>query len=117
MNTDSRANYETLKKWASDAYFEGCRDHAIPKGWCHEEIIGYVVYQFEDYFSLNIEKLMWDVVIYILSAGWNAERAILARTYIEASINSAEFDSLVASLPNEERNEFMHDLKAVGLIK
>ncbi|OQS44008.1 hypothetical protein B0T39_02490 [Chromobacterium haemolyticum] len=79
--------------------------------------MGYVVYQFEDYFSLEIENLMWDVVIYILSAGWNVERAGMARVQIEASINSEKFGYLIASLPNEERDEFMHDLRIVDLAK
>jgi hypothetical protein len=45
MLHEERVTYETLKLWALECYYEGCRDHAVMKGWPHEQIMGYVDYQ------------------------------------------------------------------------
>jgi hypothetical protein len=35
MLHEKRVNYETLKAWALEAYFEASRDYGVMKGWSH----------------------------------------------------------------------------------
>ena len=116
MLHEERVTYATLKSWALECYFEGCRDHAVMKGWPHEQIMGYVIYQFEDGFERPIEDLMWRVVLLVLSGGWHPEWDAPQRQFIVDRLAEHGLDSLLADVPAEESETFRHDLKILKLI-
>lgn len=116
MLHEERVTYETLKLWALECYYEGCRDHAIMKGWPHEQIMGYVDYQFENVFERPVEIFMWRVILLVLSGGWHQDWYSRARQLIEDQIVKDGVDSLLAGVPDDESELFLHDLKILKLI-
>ncbi|MCB6182928.1 hypothetical protein LIN78_05120 [Leeia sp. TBRC 13508] len=116
MLHEERKTYETLKSWALENYFDGCRDHAVMNGWPHEQIMGYVIYQFEDGFERPIENLMWQVILLVLSGGWHAEWVIQQRQIIFDCIEEHGLDALLAEVPKEEAQTFKHDLKILKFV-
>ncbi|AIP51184.1 hypothetical protein [Burkholderia pseudomallei] len=116
MLHDERVPYETIKSWALQSYFEGCRDLAIGQGWPHDQIMGYVSSAFEDGFDRDIENLMWNVIIFILSGGMHPDvedgikRAILDKIY------SIGLNNLLQGVPAEEAELFRHDLRILKFI-
>ena len=113
---DNRATYGAIKTWVLETYFNGCRDNALMKNWPHEQIIGYVSYQFENAFDSDVESLMWHVVLLILSGGWQEEMALNIRCGIEDVISRHGLDNLLQNIPIDEAEEFMHDLKIIKVI-
>ena len=111
-----RETYQTIKSDALETYFEGCRDHAIIKGWSHENIIGYVDYQFEHSYNLPIEKLMWNVVLLVLTGGWHKEQEKGVRHWISDCLSQNKLELLLADVPKDEADEFMHDMKILQLV-
>lgn len=116
MLHDERVTYETLKSWALECYYEGCRDHAVMKGWPHEQIMGYVSYQFENIFERSSESLMWKVILLVLSGGWHPNWDSRARQVIIDQIVAHGLDSILADVPEEEAELFQHDLRILKLI-
>jgi len=110
---DERVSYMTIKLWALETYFNGCRDNALVKGWPHEQIIGYVSYQFETTFELPIERLMWNVVLLILSAGWHEKPEKNIRNNIVVCMNEYSLEKLLEDVPQDEADMFRHDLTQV----
>ena len=107
---DERVSYQTIKLWALETYFNGCRDNALVKGWPHEQVIGYVSYQFESTFERPIERLMWDVVLLILSAGWHARPEQNIRNEIALCMDVYGLEELLEGVPEDEVQIFRHDL-------
>lgn len=116
MINEERVPYEMLKSWALDCYFEGCRDHAVKKGWSHTEILGYVIYQFEDVLERPVEVLMWQVILLVLSGGWHSDWDFAQRELISISISKAGLDNILKGLPDDEKEVFQHDLENLNLI-
>lgn len=116
MLHEERITYTTLKSWALDCYYEGCRDHAVMKGWPHEQIMGYVDYQFENVFERPVESFMWRVILLVLSGGWHEDWCSRARQLIEDQIIKNGIDSLLAGVPADESDLFRHDLRILKLI-
>jgi hypothetical protein len=117
MLHEERVTYETLKSWALDCYYEGCRDHAVMKGWPHEQIMGYVIYQFEDTFERSIENFMWQVILLVLSGGWRPEWCHRQRKLIVDSIDEHGLENLLADVPADEAEAFRHDLRILKLVE
>ena len=113
---EERATYENLKEWALECYFEGCRDHAVKKAWSHEQVMGYVAYQFDAGFDLPIEDLMWQVVLLVLSGGWLPQWDVEMRGAIADCIAKHGLDKLLVEVPNDEAETFLHDLGILQLI-
>ncbi|WP_205960164.1 hypothetical protein [Rahnella sp. CJA17(1/100)] len=116
MLHEERVTYTILKSWALECYYEGCRDHAVMKGWPHEQIMGYVDYQFENVFERPVEDFMWRVILLILSGGWDQSWYTQARQLIADKINKNGIDDLLIGVPAEEAELFLHDLKILKLI-
>lgn len=116
MLHEERVTYGTLKSWALDCYYEGCRDHAVAKGWPHEQIMGYVDYQFENIFERPLESLMWRVILLTLSGGWHPDWDLCARQVITDQIATYGLKTLLTDVPQEEAELFQHDLKILKLI-
>jgi hypothetical protein len=116
MLHENRITYMTLKTWALEAYYEGCRDHAMLKGWSHEQILGYVAYSFEDGFERPIENIMWQVILLILSGGWYPDREKIARSNIQDLLKTQNFSSFFSDLPTDEIQSFRHDLEILKII-
>lgn len=85
MLHEKRVPYEQLKSWALDAYYEGCRDHAVNRGWTHEEVLGYVSHAFEDGFDRTIENMMWQVILLVLCGSWGSERQATLRVKVQTN--------------------------------
>jgi hypothetical protein len=116
MTSQDRLTYETLKFYALDAYFDGCRDHGIGKGWTQEQIIGFVSYTFEDGFSLPIENLMWDVILLVLCGDWYPQWNESGRKDIENQIQLSGLENLLVDVPQEEIDLFTHDLRILKFL-
>lgn len=116
MEHKDRLTYETLKAWALECFYEGCRDQAVVKGLPHEQILGYVDYQFEDSFELPVEQFMWRVVLLILSGGWYQDWYLSARQIVADQIQLEGIDEILAGVPEAESEMFRHDLKILKLI-
>jgi hypothetical protein len=117
MLHEKRVTYETLKEWALEAYYEGCRDHAVMKGWPHEQIMGYVAYQFENTFERPIEGLMWRVILLVLSGGWHQDILAYEKHKIRDALVEHSLEDLLAEVPADEAETFRHDLKILKLIQ
>lgn len=116
MLHEERLTYETLKMWALDCYYEGCRDHAATKGWSHEQIMAYVDYQFEHSFERPVEQLMWRVILLVMSGGWNKVWCFSAREIIVEQLKENSIESILFGIPLGEAELFMHDLRVLRLI-
>jgi hypothetical protein len=116
MLHEKRVSYEQLKSWAMDAYYEGCRDHAVNRGWSHEEVLGYVSYAFEDGFDRVIENIMWQVILLVLCGSWDSERQKAIRATVKNQLAFSSYASLFADVPEDEVKVFTHDLKVLGLL-
>jgi len=116
MLHEERVTYMTLKSWALECYYEGCRDHALMKGRPHEQIMGYVDYQFENVFERSVEICMWRVVLLVLSGGWHPEWSLRARQLIVDQIAAQNLQDLLADVPTDEADLFLHDLEILKLI-
>lgn len=114
--SEERVTYQTLKEWALESYFNGCRDHAAMQGWQHAQVMGYVSHTFEDGFERPIEDLMWRVIILVLSGGWHQEIEQNIRRIIAKQLAERGLDSLLADVPVGEAEVFTHDLKILKLI-
>jgi hypothetical protein len=115
MQSQERIPYQSLKDWALDAYFDGCRDLALMRKFPHEQIIGFVSYAFEDGFERPIEDLMWRVILLILSGGWHPELEERNRKTITKDIAEQGLDRLLSGVPKEEAELFKHDLTILKL--
>jgi hypothetical protein len=116
MLHEERVTYETLKLWALESYYDGCRDHAVAKGWQHEQIIGYVSYTFDEGFDRPIEDLMWRVILLVLSGGWHSDWDLRARQGITELIAKHSLEKLLVGVPEGEVDLFRLDLKILKLI-
>ncbi len=116
MLHEERVAYETLKEWALETYYEGCRDHAVMKEWPHEQIMGYVSYQFENTFERPVEDLMWHVILLVLSGGWHKEIEQNIRGRIEKQLAEHSLENLLSDVPADEAEAFRHDLKILKFI-
>ena len=111
-----RVTYATLKEWALESYYDGCRDHAVTQGWSHEHVMGYVSYTFEDGFERPVEELMWRVILLVLSGGWHPEWGARARTRISKQLAEVDLSELLSEVPEQEAELFRHDLGTLKLI-
>lgn len=112
-----RNTYQTLKNSALGVYFDGCRDLAIMSGWTHMQVVGYVSYAYEEGFERPIEDLMWQVILFIISAGWNSDWDVRQRQLIVSRIVNCGLDNLLLNIPDDEANLFLHDLKILEIIQ
>jgi len=117
FRSEERITYQTLKEWALDSYYDGCRDLAVMEGWPHEQIMGYVSYTFEDGFERPIEDLMWRVILLVLSGGWHPEWGRRARHLIVNALAEHGLANLLADVPTDEAEAFRHDLRILKLIE
>jgi hypothetical protein len=113
---EQRLSYETIKEWVLSAYFDGCRDLAVGEQRPHKEILGYVVYQFENSFERPIENLMLSVVQLVLSGGWYPDLEQHARQWISGQLAEHGLESLLYGVPEDEAESFKHDLHILKLI-
>lgn len=116
MLHEDRVTYKILKEWALETYYEGCRDHAVMKGWPHEQIMGYVSYQFENAFERPVENLMWNVILLVLSGGWHKEVEGSIRERIINLLAEHGLEKLLVDVPGDEAEVFRHDLKILRFI-
>ena len=114
--SEHRVEYQTLKGWALESYFDGCRDLAAMKGWPHEQILGYVSYTFEDGFERPVENLMWQVILLVISGGWHEDWCTRQRQKISEQIVKTGLENLLVGVPADEAEVFLHDLDVLKLI-
>lgn len=79
-------------------------------------MLGYVGDDFEDGFERNIEDLMWQVVLLVLSGGWHSEWDKRQRELIARKMDTHGLEKLLAEVPEAEAELFKHDLKILGLL-
>jgi hypothetical protein len=116
MLHEERVTYETLKSWALEAYYDGCRDLASMKGWSHEQILAYVSHTFEDGFERPVEDLMWRVILLVLSGGWHPNWEASARQVIADQLGERGLEALLLGIPREEAELFRRDLQILELV-
>ncbi|SDC49849.1 Immunity protein Imm2 [Variovorax sp. CF079] len=116
MLHEERVTYETLKLWALESYYDGCRDLAAMKGWPHEQILAYVSHTFEDGFERPVEDLMWRVILLVLSGGWHPDWEVSARQVITEQLAKHGLRALLLEVPEDEAELFQRDLQILKLI-
>lgn len=99
-----------------DTYYDGCLSVGLLRGRSHDEVVGWVLYNFEDVFERPVEKLMQHVVSYVLVGGWCPAAALQIKGEIEGVLSSRNLDLLLAELPADEANMLRHDLKLLKFI-
>ncbi|RUL68623.1 hypothetical protein EKH80_23405 [Dyella choica] len=78
--------------------------------------MGYVSYQFETTFERSIEKLMFNVVLLILSGGWHKGPEKIIRDNIASLIREVGLEGILVGVPGEEMEVFLHDLKVLEIV-
>jgi len=112
-----RENYETIKQWSLEVYFDGCRDLGHRKHTSEYEILGYVGYQFEGVFPHPTEQLMLMVCKFVLCAGRYPDYQTLLQSQISDIISKYGLKYLLAPLAEQELIVFKHDLLNLNLLK
>jgi hypothetical protein len=72
MLHEERVPYGTIKSWVLEAYYAFCRDRGVVSGRSHAEILGGLVYEYEETFERPVERLMLEVIHIVLNGGWYA---------------------------------------------
>ncbi|MDT9000568.1 hypothetical protein RQP53_14940 [Paucibacter sp. APW11] len=107
--------YSDIKQQIMDAYYDGCIGVGLVRGRSHEEVVGWVMYNFEDAFERPIEKLMQYVVGFVLVGNWYPA-AVQIKGEIEGILSDCNLDLLLAELPEEDASMLRHDLKVLKFI-
>lgn len=85
--------------------------------WAQGEYeIGYAYDQYCDTFSTAIEKLMLEVLAIILAGGRLPQFEQYHRQKISDLLEKNDLKNLLANVPIEEGEEFVHDMKILRLI-
>jgi hypothetical protein len=105
-----------LKSLALEAYYEGCRDHAVGKGWRHDNIMGYVEYQFEGIFCTPAEEFMMSVILLVLSGGWHPQQDTILRQKITSQIAEFGLGRLLSDISTGESEQLRSDLEVLKLV-
>jgi len=113
---DQRVNYETIKAWVLEAYFDFCRDRGVAMRMSHLEVLGCVDYNFEVSFERPIERLMFKVVELILTGSWHEAVEKNIRKDIDDIMAEYDLETLLAEIPRQEEDLFRRDLKVLQII-
>lgn len=116
MLHEVRIPYGTIKSWVLEAYYDLCRDRGVLSGRSHAEILGGVVYEYDETFERPIERLMLEVVHIVLNGGWYAYPMSYHREKAQRIMEEHGLENLLAVVPQEEAEAFKHDLKVLKLI-
>lgn len=114
--SEERLTYGQLKRWALDAYFDFCRDSGLAQHAGHEQVMGRLVYTFEDGFERPLEDVMWNVILLILSCGLHEEWESKQRKIIIDIIKRSGMKNLLSGVPDDESSVFWSDLIILNLI-
>ncbi|MCC4593419.1 immunity protein Imm2 [Xanthomonas campestris pv. cannae] len=117
---DDRAKYNEIRTWILDRCYEYCRLKAKGKSpWVEgESELGYAYDEFENSFETQVEKLMLEVIILILSAGRFSEKSNeyhMKRIY--GILQNMDLSGVLKNLQFDEAEEFKADLRILGLLQ
>lgn len=119
-----RVSYFQIKSWILENYWDGCRDHGpFPtskgqRGWTLEQIASDVYDGYaggEGSFDSPLEYLMLEVVCLVLAC-WYPAQAEYHRAQICRLLSEHALDNLLQLVPQDENDEFRHDLSILGFI-
>jgi hypothetical protein len=113
---EHRVNYSTIKQWVLEAYFDFCRDRGVALERPHAEILGGISYEYEGCFERPIEILMLEVICMALNGGWYQQPMKYHKAKIQKLIAEYRLENLLADVPSDEAELFVHDLKILKLI-
>lgn len=120
---DERTPYKLMRWWFLDCYYTYSRSKIhynarLNKGWvANEHEIGYAYEQYESAYRMPIEKVMLEVLCLILNGGRGLEQFDSHhRKLIGQILEKNNLQDMLKELPKEERNEFEHDLKLLGIM-
>ncbi|MDG2537743.1 hypothetical protein P5Y53_08730 [Dyella jiangningensis] len=110
-------NYETIKAWSLDSYFTFCRDRGAVRKMTQLEVLGYVYDDFQDSYERPIERLMFLVVMLVLSGGWHEEFEKNIRRKIAVELDGRDVGQLVSGITTDEVEVFTHDLRVLNVFE
>jgi len=113
---EKRVNYETIKAWVLEAYYDFCRDRGHGESWSQDGVLGAVEYEYECTFERPVENLMLKVIELVLSGGWHKEIEQNIRKRIAVQLAEHGLENLLADVPSDEAEAFRHDLNILKLI-
>lgn len=114
---EDRVTYSEIKRWVLDSYYMSCRDRGARKsGWTHELIVSDVYDSYADSFSLPVEQLMLEVVALVLVGGWYENQVLQRKGKVRSILSRYGLDELLRSLPENEAEDFVNDMRVLGLI-
>ena len=121
---DSRETYYQIKANLLECYFDYCTHKILSKNeWVDgEHEIGYAYEQFVDVeserhtaYRMQIEKVMLEVIAYILDGGRNKQAGEYHRMMISKLLSVRDLSKEINNLPDEERIDFVSDLKLLDI--
>lgn len=113
--SDVRITYSELKLLALGAYFDFCRDSGLVRRLAHDQVMARVVYTFEFGFERPLEDVMWNLIVLVLSGGWDLDFEARQRELILRNLRDNDLATMLANVPSDEIDQFVHDLSALNL--
>ncbi|AVR13402.1 TPA: hypothetical protein QDA71_000679 [Burkholderia vietnamiensis] len=78
--------------------------------------MGYVSAAFEDGLDRDVENLMWNVILLVLSGGMHPHVEKGIHKAISDQISSNGLDNILQDVPTDEADLFKHDLRILKFI-
>ena len=109
-------SYQKIKSDVLDAYFDFCRDRGWKMNFSHGQVLGSVSYEFENVYESNEDKLMFCVVLMVLSGGWYAEPIASAREWVTECLNNKTVENIFQNMEHGDADFLRLDMNALGLL-
>lgn len=115
---EERATYTQIRSWLSNCQYEYCRSKVFGKrSWEeNENEIGFAYDEYSNAFDRNIEKLMLEVLTLIFLAGRIPQATDYHRRMFNEFLKHHKFDDLLSDVSDEEKHEFLYDVKILNLL-
>lgn len=113
--SDERITYSEMKDLALGAYFDFCRDSGLVRRQNHDQVVARVMYTFEFGFENPLEDVMWNLIILVLSGGWDVNFEVRQRELIVNSLRGNDLQAMLVDVPGDEVEQFIHDLSVLNL--
>jgi hypothetical protein len=111
-----KISYEKIKELVLHSYFDGCRDLGLAERRGHDQIMGFVIYQFENAFEKPAEYLALYVIELIISGGWHEDAELYLRRQIADLLAQQGANNLLSQFMSSDVDVLRGDLHALGFV-
>jgi hypothetical protein len=111
----SKPSYKAIKSETLGVYFEGCLRMGFSSQQPHAQAIGYAVYQYENVYENQTDRLFFLVVVIGVSGGWYPQDTVGYCLEAQRILQVKSAEEIAAEMGKEDAEEFLSDLKEVGL--